>query len=179
MSGPARTGRDEDRVGDYADDAYLRLTAETESALGDNAAQAALTDSGASLAVVCDGEGHPLLLLTKTGRVPLVMIDAAEPMRRVLAGDYVSLLTSGIPAFVVVTESRVAGVLTAGAVSRYLVDQPVQYKGLLGDEQLHGPAAVTPLTLTCSTCGTQNTVVFYVAGKTPCSQGHLLTLPWD
>lgn len=179
MSGSPGTRRGGDSVGDYAGDGYLRLTAGAAGAPGDDAMQAALAESGGSLAVVSDGEGHPLLLFTRTGRVPLVMIDAAEPMRRVLAADYVSLLTSGVPAFVVVTQSRVTGVLTAEDVSRYLFDQPVQYRGLLGDEQLHGPAAVTPLTLTCSTCGTQNTVTFYVAGKTPCSQGHPLTLPWD
>jgi hypothetical protein len=185
MSGSPGARRDGDRVGDYADDSYLRLTAGDAgnagdaTTPGDDAVRAALAESGASLAVVCDGEGHPLLLFTRTGRVPLVMIDAAEPMSRVLAGDVVSLLTSGIPALVVVEQSRVAGILTAETVSRYIVNQPVQYRGLLGDEQLHGPAVVTPLTLTCSTCGTQNTVTFYVAGKTPCSQGHPLTLPWD
>lgn len=185
MSGSPGAGREGDRVGDYCDDSYLRLTAGdvgdpgAAGAPGDDAVRAALAESGASLAVVCDAQGHPLLLLTMTGRVPLVVIDAAEPMSRVLAGDYVSLLTSGIPAFVVVEQSRVAGILTAETVSRYIVDHPVRHKGLLGDEQLHGPAAVTPLTLTCSTCGTQNTVIFYVAGKTPCSQGHPLTLPWD
>jgi len=179
LTGPGPSGRDEDRVADYADDAFLRLVARGAGASGSGAARAALAESAASLAVACDVEGHPLRLFTRTGRVPLVLVDAAEPMRRVLAADYVSLLTSGVPALVVVTNSRIVGVLTAEAVSSYLVDQPLQSRGLLGDEQLHGPAAVTPLTLTCSTCGTKNAVTFYVAGKTPCSKGHPLTLPWD
>jgi hypothetical protein len=184
MSDPAAPGpHGGDRVGDLAVPDYLLLTAgdsgTQDSDPDDATVRAALAESGAGFAVVSASDGRPLRFFTRAGRVSLVTIDAAEPMRRLLEGDVISVLVSGVPALVVVADSRVAGILTAGTVSRYLMEQSPERRSLLGDQQLHGPAAVRPLTLTCSACGTQNTVTFYVAGKTPCSQGHPLTLPWD
>ena len=103
-------------------------------------------------------------------------------MRRVIAPDIVSLLNSGVPGLVVVRDSSVAGILTAGAVSDYLAEHVPMRSGTLGDGQLHGDPAVRPLTLTCSTCGTRNVVRYFVAGAVTCAGAphpHALTITWD
>jgi hypothetical protein len=164
---------DPDLVEHYADAAYLRLR------FGGAEGAAELARSGQAFGVLTDDGGRPLLLLTPDGRAPVVTIDANEPMHRVMAGGIVGLLNSGVPALVVVRDSRVAGILTAGAVSDYLMEHAPVRSALLGDEQLHGDPPVTPLTLTCSSCGTTNVVPYFVAGQTCCAQGHELTLTWD
>jgi hypothetical protein len=164
---------DRDLVGDYADSAFLRLTA------GGAEGTAELARSGLAFGVLSDHDGRPLQLLTPDGRAPVVAISANETMRRVMAGDIVGLLNSGVPALVVVRDSRVAGILSAETVSDYLVEHASVRSGVLGDEQLHGDAPITPLTLICTTCGTANIVPYFVAGETRCRQDHLLTVTWD
>jgi hypothetical protein len=163
---------DPDLVGDYAETGYLRLTA------GGDEGSAELVRSGHAFGVLTDDDGRPLLLLTRDGRMPLVTLDANSPMRRTMAGDIVSLLNSGVPALVVVRDSRVAGILTADAVASYLMEHAPTRSGLMGDEQLHGDAPVSQLKLTCSTCGTVNTVPYFADGETRCTQGHPLTITW-
>jgi len=160
-------------VGDYADASYLRLTA------GGAEGAAELARSGHAFGVLTDADDRPLQMLTRDGRAPVVTIDAADDMRRVMAPDIVGLINSGIPGLIVTRDSRVAGILSAEAVGDFLVGHGPVRSGLLGDQQLHGDAPVTPLTLTCSTCGTQNTVWFFVARQTQCSKGHVLTIVWD
>jgi hypothetical protein len=164
---------DPDLVGHHTDAGYLRLTAE-----GDEGGTE-LARSGHAFGVLTDGSGRPVQLLTRNGRAPLVTLDANLPMRRTMEGDIVSLLNSGVPALVVVRDSSVVGILTAEAIASYLVEHSRTRSGLMGDEQLHGDAPVTQLKLTCSTCGTVNTVPYFVAGQTRCTLGHPLTITWD
>jgi hypothetical protein len=164
----------DDVVRDHANHGYLRLS-------GDAAEGAAeLARSEMEFGVLVDSVGHPQLLLTGDGRTaPAVVIDAGAPMGRVLAPDIVGLLNSGVPGLVVTDDSGITGVLSASAVIDYLVEHSPVRSGFLGDDgRLHGDAPVTPLKLTCSTCGTVNSVLFFVAGETQCSQGHPLTLAW-
>ena len=165
MSDPAR-------VGDHADTAYVRLSS------GGAEGAAELARSGHAFGVLTDHDERPVLLLTREGPAPLVTIDADDPMHRVMAGDIVGLITRGLPGLVVTRDSRVAGILTAEAVGDFLVEYGPVRSGLLGDHQLHGDPPVTPLTITCATCGTRNEVVFFLAGQTQCSQGHPLTVAW-
>jgi hypothetical protein len=167
------TMRGSDRIGDHADARYLRLSGE------ETAGAAALTRSGVEFGVLTDTEGHPRLLLTPDGRkASAVVIDADDPMGRVLAPDIIAILNAGVPGLVITRGARVTGVLSAAAVSDYLVEHsPVRSAGL-GDEALHGNAPVKLLTLTCTTCGTVNSVVVFAEGETQCSKGHPLTI-WD
>jgi hypothetical protein len=120
------------------------------------------------------------MLLGRDGaRAPSVTVAARDPMDRVLGADIVGLLNSGLPGLVVADESGIAGILSATVIIDYLVEHSPIRSGLLGDSELHGDAPVTPLTLTCSTCRTVNSVLFFAAGETQCSQGHPLTLAWD
>ncbi len=164
---------DSDLVEDYADTAYLRLSA------GGAEGAAELARSGLEFGVLSDDQDRPLLLLTQDGRAPMVPIDANEPMRRVLDDDIVGLLNNGVPGLLVVRDSRCAGILTADTVSDYLVEHAPFRSGLLGDQQLHGVPPVTPLRLTCTTCGTVNVVSYFAVGQTRCTQGHPLTITWD
>jgi hypothetical protein len=173
MNQKGKTMSDPELVGYYADTGYARLTA------GGSEGFAQLARSGRVFGVLADRDGRPVLVLTRDGRAPLVMIDAMAPMRRTIAADIVSLLNGGVPGLVVVRDSRVTGILSADAVASYLVRHTPTRSGLMGDEQLHGDAPVTDLTLACSTCGTVNTVPYFVAGHTRCSQGHPLTITWD
>jgi hypothetical protein len=165
----------DDVVRDHTNHSYLRLS-------GDAAESAAeLASSEMEFGVLVDPAGHPRMLLTRDGRTaPAVVIDAGDPMDRVLAGDIVSMLNSGVPGLVVTDDSRITGVLSASAVIDYLVEHSPVRSGFLGDDgRLHGDAPVTPLKLICSTCKTMNTVVFFVAGEAQCLQGHPLTQAWD
>lgn len=164
----------DDVVRDYTNHSYLHLS-------GDAAAGAAeLASSEMEFCVLVDSAGDPRMLLTRDGRTaPAVVIDAGDPMERVLAADIVSMLNSGVPGLVVTDDSGITGVLSAGAVADYLVEYSPVRSGFLGDDgRLHGDAPITPLKLICSTCGTLNTVLFFAAGETQCSQGHPLTLAW-
>ena len=181
MSDPGRAAaRDGRLAGDWADADYLRLRAGPG---GDEELREVVARSGRAFGVVCDDEDHPLRLLTPDGPVPLAIIDAGTPMREVIAGDLADdiaeLLNGGGPAIIVTSDGRVTGALTPAALSDYLADHARHYSPLLGDGQLHGPAAARQLRLTCAACGTLNVVTFYVAGRTMCTRRHLLTLPWD
>src|SRR5713226_3288180 len=103
-----------DRIGDHADHSYLRLS-------GDAAESAAeLASSGMEFGVLIDSANQPRMLLTPDGRTaPAVVIEAGDPMDRVLAADIVGLLNSGVPGLVVTDGSRVTGVLSAAAVIDY------------------------------------------------------------
>jgi hypothetical protein len=163
-----------DLIGQHADHRYLPLSGDA----ADGAAE--LAGSGLEFGVLTDSAGHPRLLLTRDGNIaPAVVVNEGDPMDRVLASDIVDILNSGVPGLVVTDGARVTGVLSAAAVIDYLVQHSPVRSGYLGDGELHGDAPVTPLTLTCSTCGTVNTVLFYAAGETQCSQGHPLTMTWD
>jgi hypothetical protein len=163
-----------DLIGDHVGQSYLRLHG--------NAAEGAaeLASSGMEFGVLVDSADYPRLLVTSDGRTaPAVVVDAGDPMDRVLAADIVGILSSGVPGLVVTHDARVTGVLSATAVFDYLVEHSPVRSGYLGDGELHGDAPVTPLKLMCATCGTVNTVLFFAAGETQCSQGHPLTLTWD
>lgn len=163
-----------DWVGDHADHGYVRLS-------GDDAGAAAeLASAGREFGVIVDPAGHARMLVTSSGGVaPAVAIDASAPMERVLAADIIAVLNSGTPGLVVTEGPEVVGVLSANAIIDYLVEHSPVRSGDLGDGGLHGDAPVTPLQLVCSTCGTINTVMFFAAGETQCSQGHPLSLTWD
>jgi hypothetical protein len=160
-----------DRVADYAETRFLRLRGE------DTDAAAALASSGVEFGVLTGAEGHPRLLLTPDGRkAAAVIVDADDPMERVLAPGIIAVLNAGVPGLVVTRGTQVIGVLPAAAISDYLVEYSPVRSADLGDEGLHGDAPVELLTLTCTTCGTVNRVVFFVDGQTQCSQGHALTV---
>jgi hypothetical protein len=159
-----------ERVGDHADHSYLLLT----GSVAEDAAE--LATSGKEYGVLVDPTGQARMLLTAGGSAPAVAVDASAPMERVLAADIVAILNSGVPGLVVTDGSKVVGVLSAAAVIDYLVEHSPVRSGDLGDGELHGDAPVAPLKLTCAT---RNTVVFFAAGETLCSQGHPLSLTWD
>ena len=123
---------DSDLVEDYADTAYLRLSA------GGAEGAAELARSGLAFGVLTDDSGRPVLLLTSQGRAPIIPVDAKEPMRRVMVGDIVSLLNSGVPGLVVVRDSRFTGIVTADTVSDYLVEHAAVRSGWLGDRVCTG-----------------------------------------
>jgi hypothetical protein len=164
-----------DRVGDHADRDYLCFSGDP----ADGAAK--LATSGREFGVLVDSDGRARMLVTPAGgTVPAVAIDVAAPMERVVGPDIVALLNSGVPALVVTEDSRVAGVLRAASVIGYLVEHSPVRSGDVRDVTLQGNSPpVTPLELTCSTCGTVNAVLFFSAGDTQCSHGHPLTLTWD
>jgi hypothetical protein len=163
-----------DLIGDRADHDFLLLSGDA----ADGAAR--LADSGMEFGVLTDSAGRPRTLLGRDGAMaPTVTVAASGPMDRVLGADIVGLLNSGLPGLVVADESGITGILSAAVIIDYLVEHSPVRSGLLGDGELHGDAPVTPLTLTCSTCGTVNAVLFFAAGETQCSQGHPLTLAWD
>jgi hypothetical protein len=160
-----------DRIGDHADIRYLRLS-------GDQSADAAaLAGSGMEFGVLTDADGRPRRLLTPGGReASAVVVNADDPMERVLAPGIVAILNAGLPGLVVTRGAQVTGVLSAAAVSDYLVEHSPVRSADLGDEGLHGDAPVKLMTLTCTTCGTVNSVVVFAEGETQCSRGHLLTI---
>jgi hypothetical protein len=81
---------------------------------------------------------------------------------------------------VVTEDSKVGGVLRAASVIGHLVEHSPVCSGDVRDVALQGYSPpVTPLELTCSTCGTVNAVLFFAAGDTQCSHGHPLTLTRD
>jgi hypothetical protein len=159
-----------DRVHHYAGAEYVELST------GGAAGAAELAGSGRSFGVIANENGEPALLLTRDGPAPAVQIHADAPMQRVLAPDVLGLLNSGIPGLVVVRDARPVGILPAGTVSDYAMAQFAVQSGVMGDVELHGDPIVNQLKLTCTTCGTVNTVPFFVEGETLCSQGHVLTV---
>lgn len=163
-----------DLIGDRADHEFFVLS-------GDDAECASrLAESGTKFGVLTDSVGRPRMLLSRDGAMaPAVTVAVNGPMDRVLGADIVGLLDSGLPGLVVVDESGIVGILSAAVIIDYLVEHSPVRSGLPGDGELHGDAPVTPLALTCSTCGTVNAVLFFAAGETRCSQGHPLTLAWD
>lgn len=161
-------------IRDRADHDFLLLSGDAANAA------ARLAEAGMKFGVLTDSAGSPLMLLSRDGvRAPSVTVAASDPIDRVLGADIVGLLNSGLPGLVVADESGITGILSATVIIDYLVEHSPVRSGLLGDSELHGDAPVAPLTLTCSTCGTVNVVLFFAAGETQCSQGHLLTLAWD
>jgi hypothetical protein len=161
-----------DLVGDFADPGFQPLGS------GGDEGAAELARSGRVFGVVTDSEGIPLQLYTSAGLAPFVAIEADEPMRRVLGEDVISLVDSGVPGLVVVRDAHVTGVLSAQVIYDFAAAQPTLRGGGTGDWQLHGDAPVKKLTLTCSTCGTKNEVVYFLDGQTQCVNGHLLTVRW-
>lgn len=161
-------------VRDYINNTYLTISGDV------NEGAAELVRSGLEFGILVDASGHPRILLTLDGQAaPAIIIDARVPMEHVLAEHIIDVLNSGVSGLVVTDGSRTIGVLSAATVSDYLVEHSSSQFGLVGDNELQGDAPVTPLKLTCTTCGAVNTAVFYAAGETQCSNGHLLTLTWD
>jgi hypothetical protein len=159
-----------DRVHHYAGTEYVELS--TGGATG----AAELAGSGRRFGVVTNENGEPTLLLTRDGPAPAVQIHADAPMQRTLSRDVLGLLNSGVPGLVVVRDAGPVGILSADTVSDYAMAHVAVRSGLMGDVELHGDPPVSRLKLTCTTCGTVNTVPFFVEGETRCSQGHLLTV---
>jgi hypothetical protein len=159
-------------AGDYADSACLVSPAQAQSTTEPNGYPHEFT-------VICDDAGAPVELLAKGSRAPLALIDASLPMRRLMAHDSGRLFGSGIPALVVVDESRAVGVITPEIIDRYKSKHPVVVFGITGDELLPGDAHASWLVLTCSACGTRNSVTFFTPGQTECTEGHLLAITWE
>ena len=163
-----------DLIGDRADREFVLLSGDA----ADGGAR--LAGSGMEFGVLTDSAGRPRMLLSRDrGMAPAVTIASSAPMERVLAADVAGLLNSGSPGLVVADESGITGILSAAVIMDYLVEHSPVRSGRLGDGELHGDAPVTPLMLTCFTCGTVNAVLGFAAGETQCSQGHLLTQEWD
>jgi hypothetical protein len=158
-----------DIAGDFADTNYV-LVPDGADGLAE------LSRTGRAFGVVCDSNGDPVRLVTKIGHAPLAQIDAGVRMRRLMARDIASLFDAGVPGLVVVRDSRVVGVITAKIVSDYRAEHPPVVFGMMGDEQLHGNAPASWLILSCASCGTSNTITFFVSGQTQCSQGHPLMI---
>lgn len=165
-----------ERAGDHVDRGYILLA----DSVADGAAE--LAASGKQYGVLLDSAGRPQMLLGVRGlSAPAIVIDASTPMTRLLAPDIVAFLNSGAPGLVLMDDSKIVGVLSATAIIGYLMDHSSVRASdpTPADSALYGDAPVAPLTLTCSTCGTVNKVVFFVAGETPCSKGHPLFLKWE
>ena len=165
-------------VTDYAVTDYLQLT--TGGAVG----VAELDRSGMAYGVLADDRGHPVQLLTRDGPAPLIQVDAATPMERLVRGDVIDLLDQGAPAITVVQDARCVGILTAEAIGSYAMGRLEVSTGAMGDAavdvDLPGvPPPVMPLTLMCAVCGAANRVPYFVAGETPCVNGHPLKVTWD
>jgi hypothetical protein len=163
---------DPERISSYVTD-YLRLT--TEEARG----VAELDAAGPHFGIVEDDHGHAALLLTRSGRAPLIQIDADAGMERVAREDVISLINKGVPCLVAVRNSHPVGILTAETVADYLTQNFEVATGAMSDHELQGDPPSTPLTITCATCGAANTVPFFAAGETRCVNGHLLTVTWE
>jgi hypothetical protein len=162
-------------VTDYMVTDFLQLTA------GGAAGATELDRSGIGIGVVADESGRPQELLTRDGPAPLIQVEATTPMERMIRGDVIALLNRGAPAVVVIQDARCAGILTAEAVSGYALSDFAVTAGAMADGvdvSLHGDPRSGSLTLTCATCGAVNTVAYFVAGETPCVNGHPLMVSW-
>ncbi len=164
-------------VTDYAVTDYLQLT--TGGADG----MAELDRSGLAYGVLADHRGRPVQLLTRDGPAPLIQVDAATPMERLVRGDVIDLLDRGAPAITVIQDARCIGILTADAIGGYALGRLDVSTGAMGDAvdvDLPGvPPPVMPLTLICAVCGAANRVPYFVAGETLCVNGHPLKVTWD
>jgi hypothetical protein len=159
-------------INNYTTD-YLQLTT------GGPPGAAELDASGSSFGVLADDQGHPALLLTRSGPAPLIQIDADAGMERVTYGDVIHLINKGAPCLVAVRDSQPVGILTAKTVADYVMENFRVATGAMGDQELHGNPPSTPLTLTCATCGAENRVVYFAEGETCCVNGHLLAVAWE
>jgi hypothetical protein len=152
---------------------YLQLTA------GGSAGAAELDASGSSFGVLANNQGHPAFLLTKSGPAPVIQIDADAGMDRVTYPDVIHLINKGAPCLVAVRNFQPVGILTAKTVANYVMENFHVATGAMSDQELHGNPPSTPLTLTCATCGAENTVPFFVEGETLCVNGHPLAIAWE
>jgi hypothetical protein len=164
-------------VTDYAVTDYLELT--TGGAVGLDE----LSRSGMAYGVLADDHGHPIQLLTSDGPAPLIQVDAATPMERLVSSDVIDLLDRGASAITVIQDARCVGILPAEAISSYALGRLDVSTGAMGDAavdvDLPGRPPVTPLILTCAVCGAVNSVTYFVDGETPCVNGHTLQVTWD
>ena len=162
-----------DLVRDRASRDFLTLST------GDDA-EGKLAAASKEFGVVTDSAGHPRALLSRSGsKGPAFIIPAEAPMDYVLGPNVVGLLDSGSPGLVVANDTEIVGVLSADAIIDHLLERSTVVRfGMMGDGRLHGDAPVTPLKMTCSTCGAVNTVLLFAAGETMCTGGHPLTLMW-
>jgi hypothetical protein len=166
---------DRSRVGDHVGRSFLLLTGSVVDGTEE------LASSGKEYGVLVDSAGRARTLLAiDKGSAPAVIVEASTAMARLLGADIAALISSGVPGLVVTDDTGVVGVISAARVIDYIDEYSDLRDALsIGDGMLGGEPPVEPLALTCSTCGTVNQVVFFVAGDTQCSQRHPLSLAWD
>ncbi|MFJ8112080.1 hypothetical protein [Streptomyces sp. NPDC096132] len=126
-----------------------------------------------------DGTGRIVAVRSGTATFPVVACTPEIGLDAVLADlDVLDLLEAGLPAVVVVEAGRPTGHVPAQVLLQHLLDY-LPDTGTMGPETLDGdlqpPRA---LELTCTVCHTLNTVLVYVRGRTPCTQGHPLEVDW-